>query len=462
MEHRLAVSVAMKQLQHVIWSKGTFLTPQHLQIQDRYVEDSLRFFFESLSFRFWGFSRLQIDESKLTEGLLSISGGAGVMPDGLLFDFPGADAAPSSRQLNAFFSEQKRKVGVFLAVPEQRPGGVNVSQRSDIKARYVAETRMLRDENSGTSEKPIQIARKNLRLLVDSEGREGSTVMQVAEVEQTADGTYRLVPGYVPPMINVHGNAFLLGMLRGLVEKLAARSSVLANARKQKNQSLADFTAADVASFWLLYTVNSHLPVFRHLLNRSVVHPEQMYSAMLELAGALTTFSLTIQSRDLRDYDHENLGECFRDLNEKIRILLEEVVPTNFVSIPLKLVRESIYAAAIDDDKYLKDTRLYLAVNAEMKDAELITRTPQLMKIGAAGYVDEIVRHALPGLKLTHVPAPPSEIPVKLKYKYFSLDASGSVWEGIQRARNIGVYAPADFRNVELELVILLPVKARS
>src|SRR5262249_60270435 len=125
------------------------------------------------------------------------------------------------------------------------PGGVNVSQRSDIKARYVAETRMLRDENSGTSEKPIQIARKNLRLLVDTESREGSTVMQIAEVEQTADGTYRLVPGYVPPVIDVHSNDFLLGMLRSLVERLAARSKVLGRARQQKNPSLCDFPAAE-------------------------------------------------------------------------------------------------------------------------------------------------------------------------------------------------------------------------
>ena len=33
----------MKQLQPVIWSKGTFLTPQHLQVQDRFIEDSLNF-----------------------------------------------------------------------------------------------------------------------------------------------------------------------------------------------------------------------------------------------------------------------------------------------------------------------------------------------------------------------------------------------------------------------------------
>jgi type VI secretion system protein ImpJ len=454
-----AFHIKMKQLQHVIWSKGTFLTPQHLQVQDRYIEDTLRFFLESLSFRFWGFSRLQVDENKLVEGLFSISSAAGLLPDGLLFDFPSADAAPASRQVNSYFSEERKKVGIYLSVPEQRPGGANISHRTDIKARYVAETRMLRDENSGSSEKPIQVARKNLRLLMDSESREGSTVMQVAEVEQTPEGTYRLVPGYVPPTIDAHGNPFLLSILRSLVERLAARSSVLANARKQKNQTLADFTAADVASFWLLYTVNSHLPVFRHLFNCSTVHPEQMYFAMLELAGALTTFSLTIQSRDLPNYDHEDLGACFSDLDKKIRILLEEVIPTNFVSIPLKFVRDSTYAAAIDEDKYLQDTRLYLAVSAEMSDADLITRVPQLMKVGAAGYVDDIVRHAMPGIRLTHVVAPPSEIPIKLKYKYFSLDTQGSVWEGIKRGRNIGVHAPGEFRNVQLELAILLPAK---
>lgn len=454
-----AFTIKMKQLQHVIWSKGTFLTPQHLQVQDRYIEDTLRFFLEALSFRFWGFLRLQVDENKLVDGLFSASSAAGVLPDGLLFDFPGADAAPPSRQLNSYFSESRKKIGVYLAVPEQRPDGLNISHRTDVKARYIAETRMLRDENSGTSEKPVQVARKNLKLLTDLESHEGSTVMQLAEVEQTPEGTYRLSHSYVPPTLDVHGNPYLLGLLRSLIERLAARSSVLANARKQKNQTLADFTASDVASFWLLYTVNSHLPVFRHLFNCSILHPEQMYFAMLELAGALTTFSTTIQSRDLPDYDHENLAGCFQELDKKIRILLDEVVPTNFVSIPLKQVRESTHAAAIDDDKYLQETRLYLAVAADMGDAELITLVPKLMKVGAAGYVDDIVRHALPGLRLTHVAVPPSEIPVKLKYKYFSLDTDGPVWDGIKRGRNIGVHAPSEFRNPQLELVILLPMR---
>jgi predicted component of type VI protein secretion system len=31
----------MKCLQPVIWSKGTFLTPQHLQVQDRILDNAL-------------------------------------------------------------------------------------------------------------------------------------------------------------------------------------------------------------------------------------------------------------------------------------------------------------------------------------------------------------------------------------------------------------------------------------
>ena len=34
------VAQEMRQLQPVIWSKGTFLSPQHLQAQERFVEDS--------------------------------------------------------------------------------------------------------------------------------------------------------------------------------------------------------------------------------------------------------------------------------------------------------------------------------------------------------------------------------------------------------------------------------------
>ena len=447
----------MKQLQQVVWSKGTFLTPQHLQLQDRFGDDNLQFQLEALSYRFWGFAGLRIDEAKLVEGQFVLSEASGVAPDGLLFDFPLSDAAPASRAIGQFFSEQNKTVAVYLAVPERNDGGINVSSQSGTKTRYQSEVRMIRDENSGLLEKPVQLARKNLRLLLEGENLEGNTVMQVAVVEKKADGTYRLMPNFVPPMIDIHGSSVLVGIVRRLVETLGARSALLSGTRRQRNQSLADFTASDVADFWLLYTINSNLPIFRHLFNRTKVHPEQLFTAMLSLAGSLTTFSTKIHPRDLPEYKHDNLGTCFLDLEQKLRSLLETVVETNFVALPLKMVRPSIYATAIDDDKYLRKTRLYLAVSAEMKEADLMVKVPQLMKVASAGQLEEIVRRAMPGLKLMPVAVPPREIRVNLKYKYFSLDASGDVYEGIQRARNLGVWTPAEFAGVELELIILLP-----
>ena len=67
----------MRQLQPVVWSKGVFLSPQHLQAQDRFFEENLRFLSDSLSFRNWGFSSLQIDGTGLSEGQLSLSRGFG-------------------------------------------------------------------------------------------------------------------------------------------------------------------------------------------------------------------------------------------------------------------------------------------------------------------------------------------------------------------------------------------------
>jgi type VI secretion system protein ImpJ len=447
----------MKQLQHVIWSKGVFLTPQHLQIQDQYVEDLLQFQLESCGAHLWGFAHLGIDSRKLADGLFSVATARGILPDGLLFDFPAADVAPPSRAIGDFFADDRRHIDVFLSVPEQRSNGINTGLRQDTKARFISEMRMVRDDNTGTSDKPIQIARKNLKLLLEGENQEGSTLVQIARVLKTTAGTFELDLDFIPPLLDIQGNDSLRRLLRGLVETLAARSSALAANRRQKNQSLADFTASDIANFWLQYTINQNLPVFRHLLERATVHPEQLFSAMLALAGALTTFSTTIVPGDLPQYQHEQLGKCFRDLERKIRILLETVIPVNFVAIPLKLVQPSIYAAAIEQEKYLRECLWYLAVSASVDDATLAARAPALIKVGATAHVEQMIRQALPGLKLMYTSAPPAEIPVKLKYKYFSLDLAGKVWEGIQRGRNVGVYVPLELPNPELELIVVLP-----
>jgi type VI secretion system protein ImpJ len=448
----------MRQLEPVIWTRGTFLSPQHLQVQDRFFENSLEFQLQALHFRAWGFQSLQIDQAQLSAGTFALTKASGIMTDGLLFEIPESDAAPPPRPLAPHFDPDQTTLDVFLAIPSYRDGGFNIASRQrDSDARYRGEVQMARDENTGQNEKPILVARKNFRLLFQGENREGFSTLRIATIEKGAANLFHVQPRFVPPLVELRASDYLTSIARRLVEVLSSRSSTLSGMRRQKNLTLADFTAADIPAFWLLYTINSALPEFRHFFESRGGHPEPFYRAMLSLAGALTTFSAKVHPRDFPVYDHDNLGACFRDLDEKLRLLLETVVPSNFVSLPLKLVSPSIYATSIDRDDYLANTRLYLAIKAETNQADVIARAPHLIKIASADQLEHLVQQALPGVRLTHVATPPTAIPLKLGYQYFSLTPGGTPWESIGKSRNLAAYVPADFPNPVMEIDILLP-----
>jgi type VI secretion system protein ImpJ len=131
-------------------------------------------------------------------------------------------------------------------------------------------------------------------------------------------------------------------------------------------------------------------------------------------------------------------------------------VPERCVSLPLRLVSPSVYATALDDDRYLQAPQMFLAVRSSAKVAD-VRRAPRLLKLAAADRLERLIKQALPGVELAHVVQPPPAIPVKLDYQYFELNRQGADWDGIALARNVAAYVPAELPDVELELVILLP-----
>lgn len=281
-------------------------------------------------------------------------------------------------------------------------------------------------------------------------------------MRKTPAGLYALEPHFVAPLLDVAASDYLVFIVRRLVELLSAKSSTLAGTRRQRNQSLADFSSSDIANFWLLYSVNTWLPVFRHLYESQGRHPEALFSAMSGLGGQHSRRSPARSSRATC------LGTITKTSGPVSPIWTrnsgppETVVPSHFVALPLKLVQPNIYAALLDREDYLKNTRMYLAVSADIGQAELISRTPHLVKLCSADLIDHLVQRALPGVPLTHVPSPPSAIPVKLNYQYFSLRplwaAPGRPSSGPWEMSPPDV--PGEFLEPQLELIILLPQAA--
>ena len=450
----------MRQLQPVLWTKGALLSPQHLQTHDRFFEDLIQFKLSSLTVDPWGFHRLEIDHEALAGNAFALAAAAGIFPDGLLFDAPAVDPLPPPRPLEGLFAPDQESLDVYLTIPEFRPGGHNVAATAGGPGggtRYLADELLRRDENTGLAEKPIQVARKNLRLLVEGEPLEGSVVLRAARVLRAPTGELRLDPRHVPPIIDIAASDYVMAIARRLVEILSARSTTLSGMRRQKNQSLASFGISDVANFWLLYTVNTHFPQLRHLYETRRGHPAELYTAMLSLAGSLSTFSTAAHPRALPAYEHENLERSFTELDERIRELLETVVPASYVSLPLRRVQPNVYATALEQDRYLAAPQIYLALSADASPAELVQRAPQLIKITSAEHIERLIRQALPGVGLVHVPAPPSAVPVKVNFHYFELQRAGPDWEAVARARNLAAFAPAEIGNPQMELVVILP-----
>jgi type VI secretion system protein ImpJ len=450
----------MTQTQPVLWTKGVLLDPQHLQAQDRYVEGLMQARLGAATFRGWGFRALSLDPDALAAGTIAITSATGLFPDGLPFDIPGSDTAPPPRAVLDAWPPDDATLDIWLGIPEYRSGARNVAlaggTRDTAAARFRAEVLLVRDETSGQSERPIQIAAKNIRLLVHGESREGFTALPIARVRRAPGDVIELDPDFIPPLLDLSASPALTRIARRLVELLAARSTALAGARRQKNQSLADFSITDIGAFWLLYNVNQAFPTIRHLAETRGGHPIVLYEAMLSLASTLTTFSDAITPRQFPAYEHDDLTTTFSQLDALLRRLLDTVVPTYVVSLPLVATQPTISAVALDDDRYLAARQLFLAVRSALPRHELSSRVPEAVKVSSADRVDYLLRQALPGLPLRHMPSPPAEVPVKLDFEYFALER-GSEWEQVRRARNLAAYVPADIPGVEMELVILLP-----
>jgi type VI secretion system protein ImpJ len=176
-----------------------------LQVQDRFLEDTLTFRLQALRFCPWGFRELTLNQAALADGQLMVSSASGIFPHGLLFDVPEADHPPPSKALAELFDPGVKSLDMYLTVPDYRQRGVNVSPGSDGGSRYIAQDIVLRDENTGANDKPVRVARKNLHLLAESENREGCSALRIAQVERTDAGSFRLNPRFIPPLIEVRG-----------------------------------------------------------------------------------------------------------------------------------------------------------------------------------------------------------------------------------------------------------------
>lgn len=449
----------MKLLSKIVWSEGMYLAPQHFQAQNRFFEDSLHFATSNLWNETYGFAACEVDADALQNGILALSHARGIFDDGLAFDMPECDPLPQPRSFGALFSPVADHLTLALAVPRWVPEGRNcdLELSGNGASRYKADVQVLHDENTGRDEKQVPLGRKNLRLIVESEGDPNLLTLPLTRVVRDGAGRFIADPTFIPPCIQISASPRLMSLLSRMVDILEEKSASVSQEQQQqtKGKFQTGMTARQVSQFWFLHAINSSLTPLRHFLLSKHGHPEELFREMSRLGGALCTFGLDAHPRSLPAYDHDHLDKCFDALDQHIRKYLEIVVPAQAMTIPLKQVGRYFYEGEVTDQRCFGRGRWILGIHSPIAEAELITRAPRLLKVCSAKFVPDLVKRAMAGLTLTHVQVPPSAIAAKVDAQYFVVDRSGPCWEHIMKTRMVGVYAPGELPTPELELVAI-------
>lgn len=452
----------MRFLSRVVWSEGMHLSPQHFQMQSRYFEDSLWFLIASIRNYPWGLLSLTLDQDAIRNGLAVVRHASGIFPDGLVFEFPDSDLAPTPVGLKDLFSPTDSEITLHLAVPARRSQGLDtdLSKTGMIgvttAARYGTFDRTLRDETISEDEYTVTLGRKNVLLLSTTQIKPEHVTFPIARIQRDGKGGFIADPAFLPPLIRIGVIEDLLLRAKRLADSIEQKITVTRRGKKNVGQFEAGTSALDVANYWFLHALCSALPALRHELATRTGHPETLYSILAELCGSLCTFSLDSNPATIPAYDHLDLNRVFYELEDHIQRHLEIIVPSNYVTLDFKRAEQYIHAAPVVDERCLRRSRWILGIRSDIAESQLMRLTPNLVKICSAEGVGKLVQRALQGLELIHLPVPPSALPAQADMVYFTIGQAGPCWQHIQATRQVGVYLPGELGNAVFDLSIII------
>ena len=470
-----------RQVNRVVWEEGMFLAPQHFQAQRQHFEETLGHTIEALFPFGYGVTSAALDTDALGGGTLVLSHARGIFPDGTPVAVPEADRPPAPSSLGERFSPARDAHTVLLTLPGWRSDGPSVSPvngaSSDHTAatygsaglagetdttRWVTTVATVRDETSGEDATDIHFAAKRLSLRLDSELAPSDVALPIARIRRDGSGRFVVDPDYVPPALQIGASERLLEIVRGVIGMLEAKGASLSASlgpagAPRAGAGPAAYVGNELATRWLLHAIRSAEAPLRHLLATRRAHPERLWAELSRLAGALCTFSLTTQVRDLPTYAHDDLGACFGALEQHLRTHLDVVVAAKAVVVPLPRGEDTLFGAQIADPRcFDRGARWFVGVRSSMSVRETILAVPRLSKICARKFVLELARRAVPGFTLEHVPAPPAALAPRAELTYFEILRAGPCDVALTATREIGVYLPDSFDDAVLELAVLV------
>lgn len=433
----------------VIWTEGMFLQPLHFQQQDRNVQNWIESRCGNLQNFSWGITHLEIDQKLLALGKFAIITCRGVFPDGTPFNIPDQHPTPTPLDISASTTKEI----IYLALPVKRHTGKEISwdAESDELSRYRLQEIEIKDIHSQSEQNNAVIQSGELwtRLRPGSKNQGAFVTLPLARViEQKKDKLVVLDKQFIPCSLHCSASEQLHGYIQEITGILQHRGEAIAKRLATPGAG----GVAEIVDFLLLQIVNRYQPLFHHLSIITEIHPERLFSLLIQMAGELATITRdTHRPVAFPDYQHDNLEISFVPVMIALREALSWVSESRAISIPLEEHPHQIRTAAVHDRELLHSAEFILAVGAQVDSDTLRHHIPRKTIISTVDKLRDLVMSQVPGIKLSAMPVAPRQIPFHKGMIYFTLDKNHKLWKEIQSSGTIAMHFSGDYPDIELE-----------
>lgn len=454
----------------LFWRHGLFLQPQHLQLNDLFLESRLAPLWEFIHPYFWGVAEMNIQESALSTMAFEILSGKFLFPGGVHAIFPG-NAVIERRSFEDAWENRDKPLTVYLGLrtfSRIEPNVTVVEEMrglADIKTRFVAPStpEEVRELYLNGQTGQVQQMQYQLKLFWETEKAllDNYEIIPVAKIERVTERV-RLLPSFVPPVLSLRSSDRLFEIIRDIRDRLAARGRQLEGYKRLKNLETGESESRYTSYIMALSCLNRHIPVFSQMCESGTTSPYNAYKALRQLVAELSTFSTsvdvmgeTLNGESLLPYSHTALWECFSALQNVIEIALADFITGPEYIIPLERDGDTFTAQKLNKEIFQQRNNYYLVFWTSLDLKRILESLANLTRVTSISYLPTITKRALAGVELSFLPQPPREAFGGANSYFFRLNDTDKHWEYVVNEQTIAMHwegAPVDMK-VELMVI---------
>jgi type VI secretion system protein ImpJ len=457
----------------VFWHQGMFLQPQHFQLDALHAQARLDDLIDALAPDLWGLAELEIAGAALRNHMVRIHRARLRFARGEILQVPG-NAVVAPRSLDPAWFDSSRQIDVYLGLHVLVPDRPNVSLCEDHEATAGAPTRLAAQQQPAEqadlySEGPatrVRTLQHVLRVFFEPELEhlQGYELLPVARLCHDGEGV-RLDDTFMPPSYTLGACEALPRLLAELRDECGGRLRQLEELKGGSQVRGGERTAArrdDLQAMLALRVLAGATSWLTRVCADPQERPSRVHAGLRQWVAELSCFSPRCDALGasaacpggLRAFDPNRMRECFAQVQQLLRLLLQDITVGPAYLLALQPRGEGL-GTKVPEAAFEQHHEFFLMLSASGEPARWAPRVESEARLAAPSAMSALIAHALPGVALHRLASVPPGLPARAGAMYWRVGHSGPLWEAAQREGALLWHWPDAPADLQASLVVV-------